>query len=116
MAKKEVHTVPNPNGSGWVNEVAGRITSGHRKQSAAIEEGRRQAIQREAEHVIHNRHGQIRDKNSYGNDPYPCFGPTVIRLDFRPAPDPHSTDLYGRSLPPKHTPLRATALYLRYIS
>ena len=74
MPKKEVYTVPNPDGSGWVNEVAGRVTSEHRKQSNAIAEGRRQAIQRETEHVIHNRQGQIRDKNSYGNDPYPPKG------------------------------------------
>jgi hypothetical protein len=74
MRRKEVHTVPNRDGSGWVNEVGGRVTSEHRKQSTAIEEGRRQDIQSETEHVIHNRHGQIRDKNSYGNDPYPPSG------------------------------------------
>lgn len=74
MRRKEVHTVPNPDGAGWVNEVNGKITSEHRKQSTASEAGRRQAIQRETEHVIHNRYGQIRDKNSYGNDPYPPKG------------------------------------------
>ena len=74
MAKREVHTVPNRKGSGWANEVGGHVTSEHRKQSTASEEGRRQAIRGETEHVIHNRHGQIRDKNSYGNDPYPPKG------------------------------------------
>jgi uncharacterized protein DUF2188 len=74
MSRREVHTVPNPEGSGWVNEVNGDVTSAHRKQSTAIEEGRRQAIELETEHVIHNRQGQIRDKNSYGNDPYPPKG------------------------------------------
>jgi hypothetical protein len=74
MSKKEVHTVPNPNGSGWANEVSGKIISEHHKQSTAIEEGRRQAIRRETEHVIHNREGKIREKNSYGNDPYPPKG------------------------------------------
>jgi len=74
MAKGQVHTVPNPDGKGWVNEVNGDVTSEHRKQSTAIEEGRRQAIEGETEHVIHNRHGQIREKNSYGNDPYPPKG------------------------------------------
>ena len=74
MRRKEVHTVPNPKGSGWANEVNGQITSEQRKQSNAIEEGRKQAIERETEHVIHNRHGQIREKNSYGNDPYPPKG------------------------------------------
>jgi hypothetical protein len=74
MRRKEVHTVPNPKGSGWVNEVNHQITSEHRKQSNAIEEGRKQAIQLETEHVIHNRQGHIREKNSYVNDPYPPKG------------------------------------------
>ncbi len=74
MSRKEVHTAPNPHGKGWVNEVTGHVTSQHRKQSTAIEEGRRQAIDRQAEHVIHNREGRIREKNSYGNDQYPPKG------------------------------------------
>ena len=74
MSKKEVHTVPNPDGAGWANEVGGRVVSEHRKQSTAIDRGREIAIERQTEHVIHNRHGQIRDKNSYGNDPFPPRG------------------------------------------
>lgn len=74
MARREVHTVPNPKGSGWVNEISGRIASQHRKQSTAVEAGRHQAIERQAEHVIHGRNGQIREKNSYGNDPFPPKG------------------------------------------
>lgn len=74
MSNREVHTVPNPDGEGWVNEVGGQVVSKHRKQSTAIETGRDIAIDRHAEHVIHNRHGQIRDKNSYGNDPFPPRG------------------------------------------
>ena len=74
MTRRTVHTVPNPKGSGWANEVGGHVTSEHRKQSTAIKEGRRQAINLETEHVIHNREGQIREKNSYGNDPYPPKG------------------------------------------
>ena len=69
-----VHTVPNPVGSGWVNEVGGDVTSRHRTQRTAIESGRREAIQQETEHFIHNREGQIRERNSYGNDPYPPKG------------------------------------------
>ena len=74
MSKKQVHTVPNPSGKGWINEVGGLVTSHHHKQSTAIEAGRDQAIERETEHVIHGRNGQIREKNSYGNDPYPPQG------------------------------------------
>lgn len=69
MARKEVHTVPS--GNGWANKVNGHVTSEHRKQSTAIDAGRQQAIERGAEHVIHNSRGIIRDSNSYGNDPCP---------------------------------------------
>jgi hypothetical protein len=69
-----VHTVPNPEGNGWVNEVGGNIISHHHTQGTAIDVGRREAIHRETEHFIHNRQGQIRDRNSYGNDPYPPKG------------------------------------------
>lgn len=68
---KDVHTVPNSGGSGWVNKVSGQVTSTHRTQGAAAEAGRRLAKQLETEHVIHGRDGQIREKNSYGNDPLP---------------------------------------------
>lgn len=74
MRRQEVHTVPNPDGKGWVNEVGGKTASHHRKQSNAIDKGREIAIDLETEHVIHNRQGQIRDKNSYGNDPFPPRG------------------------------------------
>ena len=66
---KGVHTVPNPNGSGWANEVNGRVQTTHRTQVAAITQGRKLAIKLETEHSIHNREGRIRAKNSYGNDP-----------------------------------------------
>jgi Uncharacterized protein conserved in bacteria (DUF2188) len=69
-----VHTVPNPAGSGWVNELGGRVISNHRTQETAIDVGRRAAINRETEHFIHNREGRIRERNSYGNDPYPPKG------------------------------------------
>lgn len=64
-----VHTTPNKNGAGWVNQVGGKVISEHRKKTPAIEAGRRVAIRRETEHTIHNQNGQIGQKNSYGNDP-----------------------------------------------
>ena len=69
--KPEVHTVPNPTGSGWVNEVGGREVSRHIRKDTATDAGRRLAIQKETEHVIHNLDGKIGRKNSYGNDPCP---------------------------------------------
>ena len=43
----------------------------HERIPEAIEAGREIAINRQAELVIHRPNGQIRDKDSYGNDPCP---------------------------------------------
>jgi hypothetical protein len=51
----------------------GRWTNGGREtyktQAEAITAGRKLARLRHTEHVIHGRDGQIRARNSYGNDP-----------------------------------------------
>ena len=74
-AKKDVHTTPNPSGSGWVNSVGGDSAGvTHRTQQAAIDAGRRIAVRNESEHFIHGRNGQIRERNTYGNDPFPPKG------------------------------------------
>ncbi len=72
MNKAEVHTTPNPNGPGWVNESSGIILDNgmvYRLKSAAYKRGREIARENKTEHVTHDRHGVIRSKNSYGNDP-----------------------------------------------
>lgn len=75
MSKRNsVHTTPNPNGSGWVNQSNGEIISRHHTQRTAIERGRSESIGSGAEHVIHRPNGQIRESNSYGNDPFPPRG------------------------------------------
>lgn len=66
-----VHTVPNPNGAGWVNKVDGETTSRHQRKDTAVERGRDIARGNHAEHSIHRRDGTIGEKNSYGNDPIP---------------------------------------------
>lgn len=68
-SKKPVHTVPSNNG--WANKQGGTEISRHRTKGVAEIEGRRQAKRSETEHVIHKSNGQIGEKNSYGNDPYP---------------------------------------------
>jgi hypothetical protein len=73
-----VHTVPNPDGKGWVNEVGGSTITNHRTQETASEVGRREAIRRETEHFIHNREGRIRERNSYGNDPSVTLQPLHV--------------------------------------
>lgn len=69
--KKDVHTTPNPNGEGWVNQVGGEVVSHHHKKDTAVERGREIARENHSEHVIHRQDGTIGEKNSYGNDPFP---------------------------------------------
>jgi uncharacterized protein DUF2188 len=71
-ARKAVHTVPK--GNGWANKAGGRTISNHRTKAAAQKAGRSAAKSRSAEHVIHNRNGQIGGSNSYGGDPFPPRG------------------------------------------
>jgi len=66
-----VHTVPKLEGSGWVNEVNGKILSRHRTKDVAVEAGREIATRLKVEHSIHRSDGVISEKNSYGNDPFP---------------------------------------------
>ena len=57
----------------WAVRGAGnkRDTSHHSTQAEAIEHAREIARNQQSEVVIHDRHGRIRDKDSYGNDPHP---------------------------------------------
>ena len=66
------HVVPNPNG-GWDVKGAGntRATKHTNTQSEAIKIAKNIARNQKSEAVIHGRDGKIRDKDSYGNDPYP---------------------------------------------
>lgn len=71
---KNQHVVPH-NGL-WSLRGAGnsRITRNFETQREAIDYGRQIAINQESELFIHNRQGRIRERNSYGNDPYPPKG------------------------------------------
>lgn len=48
-----------------------RATAVTRTQADAIKRARNIAINQKSEVVIHGKNGQIRNKNSYGNDPCP---------------------------------------------
>ena len=74
MAGKNQHVVPHPDG--WAVKGAGnqRATSVHETQAEAMDAGREIAINNSSELFIHNRQGRIRERNSYGNDPYPPPG------------------------------------------
>jgi hypothetical protein len=71
---KDQHVVPVNDGWGVRGAGNSRLTSRHETQGEAIEAARSIAINQSAEVVIHGRNGQIRDKNSYGNDPFPPKG------------------------------------------
>jgi hypothetical protein len=71
---KNQHVVPH--GNGWAVRSAGnsRVTSQHTTQAEATAAARQIAINQQSEVVIHRPNGEIRDSNSYGNDPYPPKG------------------------------------------
>jgi adenine/guanine phosphoribosyltransferase-like PRPP-binding protein len=72
MAKKNQHVVPVGSGKWGVRgEGNGKITKITTTQSDAIVIARDIAKNQGSELVIHRQNGQIRDKDSYGNDPCP---------------------------------------------
>ena len=71
MKRKHQHDVPHPNGWAIKKEGASKATKVTSTQAEAINKARKIAINQKSEVVIHRKNGQIRDKDSYGNDPYP---------------------------------------------
>ncbi|MCU9815849.1 DUF2188 domain-containing protein [Paraclostridium sp. AKS73] len=69
---KNQHVTPHPDG-GWQVKGAGneKATARTSTQQDAINIARDIAINQKSEVVIHRPNGQIRDKDSYGNDPIP---------------------------------------------
>ncbi len=72
--KKNQHVVPHADG--WAVKGAGnqKASSVHDTQAGAIQSARQTAINNQSEMLIHNKQGQIRERNTYGNDPYPPKG------------------------------------------
>lgn len=73
MANQHVTTTPNGK---WQVKGKGnsKATGIFDTQAEAIERAREIAINQKSELLIHGRNGQIREKNSYGNDPFPPRG------------------------------------------
>ena len=65
----DIHVVPKGPQKWAVEPEAGRATSTHRTQEAAIAKGRPEARRNESELVIHRPDGTIRDSDSHGHDP-----------------------------------------------
>ena len=74
MAKNQ-HITPHPNG-GWQVKGAGnsKATVVTSTPGEAIKIGREIAKNQGSELFVHNKQGRIRERNSYGNDPYPPKG------------------------------------------
>lgn len=74
MARNQ-HVTPHPKG-GWQVKGAGnsRATVRTATQKEAIPVAREISKNQKSEMVIHRTNGQIREKNSYGNDPCPPKG------------------------------------------
>jgi hypothetical protein len=68
---KPVHVVPQ--GDRWAvkREDSQRASSLHDTQAEAEKAGRPLARADQTEFYLHGRNGQIREKDSYGNDPNP---------------------------------------------
>lgn len=71
---KNQHVVPH--GDDWAVKGEGnsRATSVHSTQQEAIEQARDIAKNQQSELLIHGTNGQIRERNSYGDDPFPPKG------------------------------------------
>ena len=72
MSKISKHVVPSPNG-GWAvrNSGASRATRTFGTQAEAVRFGRAAAKTHHAELYVHGKDGTIKEKNSYGHDPFP---------------------------------------------
>lgn len=74
MSRKNQHVTTHSEGWAVKGEGNQRASSVHATQQAAIEAGRQAAINNGSELFVHGRNGQIRERNSYGKDPYPPKG------------------------------------------
>lgn len=74
MAGKNQHVVRRD--GGWAVLGAGnrRDTARYPTQAEATSRATQIARNQQSEVVIHGRNGQIRERNSYGNDPFPPRG------------------------------------------
>lgn len=74
MPRKNQHVVPSDDG--WAVKSAGskRATKVFSTQKEAISAARDIAQRQKSELLVHGRDGRIREKNTYGKDPYPPKG------------------------------------------
>ena len=71
---KNQHVVPKDGRWGVRGEGNSRLTSTFNTQAEAIERAREISRNQQSELFIHGRNGRIRERDSYGNDPFPPRG------------------------------------------
>lgn len=73
-SRKGQHVVPN--GDKWSIRKAGseRASGTFATQKEAVENAKKIAKKQKTELYIHGKDGRIRERNSYGKDPYPPRG------------------------------------------
>ena len=71
---KNQHVVPTRGRGGIKGEGNSRLTSTFDRQSDAIAAARQISRNQSSELIIHGRNGQIRERDSHGNDPFPPRG------------------------------------------
>lgn len=71
---KNQHVVPNGDTWGIKGEGNTKLTYKYDTQYEAIDKAREIAINQKSEMLIHGRNGRIRERNSYGKDPFPPRG------------------------------------------
>ncbi|MCK9533130.1 MAG: DUF2188 domain-containing protein [Pseudomonas sp.] len=74
MTGKNQHVVKRDNGWAVRGENNTRDTSHHPTQKDAFESARDIAKNQKSEVFIHGTNGKIRERNTYGNDPFPPKG------------------------------------------
>jgi hypothetical protein len=72
--RNNVHIVQRGDQWGTLREGAGRTSGNYDTQAEAISAGRDMAKQGQGELLIHGRDGAIRERNTYGHDPFPPKG------------------------------------------
>jgi ketosteroid isomerase-like protein len=75
MTKRNIHVTKTENNT-WrtLREGADRSSAVFNTQAEAIKEGTKSAQNDKVELFIHGRDGKIRERNTFGNDPFPPKG------------------------------------------
>lgn len=71
---KNQHVVPKNGQWGIRGEGNEKLTRIFETQKEAVAVARQISINQKSELLIHGKNGQIRERDSYGNDPFPPLG------------------------------------------